>query len=146
MSSKSRHSRHWHPRNDGAPLGSEQQDYRTKGLGGNRCPDAAQLPPGWVQSDHEHPKAQPQAAPAALQRQGCRQAVPLATFRGGRGGALVVLGAAGWLGGGLPLRMAPYVSFCKMLGTKLLCLSLARPVTSLAKDAALDGSWLEPSW
>lgn len=72
--------------------------------------------------------------------------VPLATFRGGSGGALAALGAAGWAGGGLLLRMAPYVSFCKMLGTKLLCLSLARLAASLARDAALDCSWLEPSW
>lgn len=70
----------------------------------------------------------------------------LATFRGGSGGALEVLGTTGWVGGGLPLRTAPYVSFCKMLGTKDLCLSLARLVASLAKDAALDCSWPEPSW
>lgn len=57
--------------------------------------------------------------------------VPLAMFRGGRGGAP---GAAGWLGAGPPLRTAPYVSFCTMLGAKPLCLSLAA-------DAALEPSW-----
>ena len=70
----------------------------------------------------------------------------MAMFRGGSGGALDEPGAAGWVGGGLPLRMAPYVSFCRRLGTKPLCLSLARLPASLARAAALDGSWLGPSW
>lgn len=78
--------------------------------------------------------------------QGHHNSVPLAMFLGGSGGALALLGATGCVGGGLPLRMAPYVSFCRMLGMKLLCLSLARLAASLAKDTALDCSWLDPSW
>lgn len=97
------------------------------------------------QSNYKLPNAKTKPRPSCAGRSHS-SSVPLATFRGGSGGALAVLGAAGWVGGGLPLRIAPYVSFCRMLGTKLLCLSLARLAASLAKDAALDCSWLEPSW
>lgn len=72
--------------------------------------------------------------------------VPLPIFLGGRGGALLVTGTAGWMGGGLPLSIAPYVSFCNILGINPLCLSLAMFAASLAKDATLGWSWFDPSW
>lgn len=128
------------PEPEGVPSGSEQKNCKTRGPQGNgpscRRPKAHEEGAERLLTSQNKPRTAP-----CMRWLGCQGSVPLARFRGGRGGALVVLGAADWAGAGLPLTMAPYVSFCKMLGAKLLCLSLARPAASRAKDAALGPSW-----
>lgn len=126
------------PAHGGAPSGSKQQNYKQKAP--SEHPGAGPSATWWGRATTHFPRLKPKPH-VSCTGWATGSSLPLARFRGGRGGALEVLGAAGWVGVGLPLRMAPYVSFCKMLGAKLLCLSLARPAVSLAKDAALDPSW-----